>query len=291
MSSSDYTSLRRYRQMFRPHSNAQNESNLILCNEPYVTQCNNPTNKINYYYVTPNEKTQHQIQQECHQKSNVVVPVNSFGGISISMCKYFITPVPNGSVIFTIDSNLIYKKGFNVVCSNNEDTKNYFEGVIYDYNKFTGEITIYQLRNINGDFREPAYYTITIMTGNQEFNKVRDRLNDLYEFMFNIDYTKPEYSDYNILLQQYSKPIMNLYKYFFDINLVEDDDDFIISYDYLNAKVNFLFYEFFDIYDLDKFEHKKKTYESYSDAKHYSLKKKISQLYLYFFNLDLSQEC
>ena len=294
MSSSDYTSLRRLKHMHKPPVNGADNYISI------TPQCNSdPHCKVNYYYITPSEGSgSMEINRPGCNDSLVVTHDNSHHGIrsqlgdkyiSNSANKYIITPIKNGSVTFTIDSCLSHAKGTHVVCTNSENQSQYFEGTIYDYNIRTGEITIYKIDNINGAYTQPATYTVTLMSGNQEFIKMQNRVNDMYELLFKIDLTKPENYNYDLLLNQYLIQISKLYMYFFEVDITEDDD-FELNESVLNDKMNELYCVFFDIADLDIYLKKHKHFNPNNNKiKLNSLKDKISQLYLYFFNTDISQ--
>lgn len=363
MSSSDYTSLRRYKQLFRPnnhhqcsqqcqpqcnshfhpHINSQyhtnccshsdshsdttnnmnsnpachthsNQSQTIYIPNPpppmYIPQpcnqhinvpqsCVDSHNKINYY-VTPTNDCGVHLHENMTNVNEVFVMQNEHNqyfnsntsAIATSVNKYLLSPVKNGSVTLTVDANAGFKNGYSVVCSNINNSKNYFEGIIYSYNRNTGEITINKIQNIQGVFNEAAVYSVAIFAGNEEVNRMKNKLDDLYQILFNVDSKNAE--NYNILLHQYFTHISNLYLYFFRIDLLEEDDELVITEEYLMKKVDFLFYEFFDKTNVDLYGERKNQFMNLFNPnfqrKQYSLREKIGYLYSYFFDFDIFKD-
>ena len=304
--SSDYTSLRKFKHLFPPgcNSGGDNYEVIIPGNQ---TRCNDNHNKVNYIYVMPNhEKPCYHHSHEDNSCNRCVVKCEKGSkgekgeqGIpgqpgdkitSNSKTRYIITPSDGGSVTFTVDRGLIYTSGNNIFCTNNESSQNYFEGTIYNYNTTTGEITIYQIHNINGTFTQPAEYNIILLAGSQEIVKLRTRVNELYKLLFQVDLTKYENNDYDLILTNYNNEINLLYKYFFDIDIVDYYDDYELSEPFLNKRINFLYYEFFDISGsvMDKKPMRINPNPNKNGVLVNTLQNKISQLYVYFFNQDLA---
>ena len=311
MSLSDYTTLRRIKHICKPTS----------CNDHHCkpTSCNDHHCKPNCYGDNEHCKQHNehckQHNEHCKQHEPVVIinthqPVeqvylindniqpgmsahqNKDKYITFSTKKYIITPINDGSVTFTIDNNLTHNTGYKVVCTNTVAEDNYFEGEIFDYNKTTGEITIFKIQNVNGDFKNPATYNITLSSGNQELIKTKNRVNELYEYLFKVDLTNPINNKYDLLLIQYYNQIRRLYKYFFNIDIAvikyEDyEDDNEITEQYLTKKINYLYFVFFNIKDLDLCLKRFKDFNPNNNGILLNtIKHKISQLYLYFFNIE-----
>lgn len=326
MSSSDYTTLRRIKHMSKPtscndhhskpncyyvngnnqhckqhnneHCKQDNEDVYLINNNLHcdhhapVVLINNTHHQEEPVYLIKNR--QHEQVYLINDNTQLEMPghQNKDKYITFSTKKYIITPINDGSVTFTIDNNLTHNTGYKVVCTNTVAEYNYFEGEIFDYNKTTGEITIFKIQNVNGDFKNPATYNITLSSGNQELIKTKNRVNDLYEYLFKVDLTNPINNKYDLLLIQYYNQIRRLYKYFFNIDIAvinyEDyEDDNEITEQYLTKKINYLYFVFFNIKDLDLCLKRFKDFNPNNNGVLLNtIKHKISQLYVYFFNIE-----
>jgi len=160
----------------------------------------------------------------------------------------------------------------------------YFEGTVYNYNAETGEITIYQIQNINGSFSDPATYNVILLPGSQELVKLRTRVNELYQILFQLDLTSAENSNYDLVISTQSNYVNMLYYYFFDRDIPEDTD-YRLTNAYLNAKIQDLYAYFFD---LDITTNKNRLFNPNNNGILLNtLQNRISQMYLYLFNNNL----
>lgn len=216
---------------------------------------------------------------------------------STTMNLYLITPTQCGTVNFIVDCGMSYAHGTKVSCESIDASGNSFEGIVYSYNSFTGEITIYDIKHINGTFNTPVRYSVMIRTAAKEFNLLRDRITALYKEVFNIDLTEPACGTGPVVdpgpgpgpgpvtgpTQAQATLVVNLFKYFFN-QTISSDSDYALTETYLTAKLKHLYQYFFNV-DITT----NTTFNPNNNGVSLStLNSKISQLYLYFFNNDLS---
>ena len=67
-----------------------------------------------------------------------------------------IQPTWGGSVVLPIPPNLSYIPGNSIVVADSyveiQENRRYFEGIVQFYDLVTGQLTVYKIQNINGDF-------------------------------------------------------------------------------------------------------------------------------------------
>ena len=224
------------------------------------------------------------INFDCNEISRRVVyniENNRYNTISKTIKKYYITPVKNGSITFTIEA---YLKNFlvNQVVSVYSDV-NYFEGNIVSYDQISGEITINNIDCLNGNFNANLFYSVCLLGFNPELIKLTKKMKDLYQYLFqvNID-VFPDFNPNIQVLNTQKIQITNLYKYLFDTNL-ENEPDYSIDPNYLENKINNLYFQFFDL-DINNNED---FNPNNNGVKINSLKQAINQLVLYLFDINL----
>ena len=266
MSASDYTNMRRFKQLTKP-----------MCTYEITTRCDDHQNRINCFYPQNDTPTNCEQNEKCGDKIT-----------SNSKIKYIITPINDGSVTFTVDRGLLYTSGTNVFCSKIDAPNTYFEGVVYNYNCKTGEITIYHIQNVNGIFKDPAIYNVILLAGSQELTKLRTRVNELYKMLFKIDLTDSSNSNYDLALNKVHNEINILYIYFYDID-IRTQEVYEFSYTFLNLCINELYEYFFDIENIDAPANKYFNPNN-NNVLLNTIENKVSQLYLYFFDNDLSTQ-
>lgn len=223
------------------------------------------------------------------------IPYGAGDVYSTTMNLYLITPTQCGTVNFIVDCGMSYAAGTKVSCESIDASGNSFEGTVYSYNSFSGEITIYDIKHINGTFNTPVRYSVMIRTAAKEFNLLRDRITALYKEVFNIDLTEPACGTGPVVdpgpgpgpgtgpTQAQATLVVNLFKYFFN-QTISSDSDYALTETYLTAKLKHLYQYFFNV-DITT----NTTFNPNNNGVSLStLNSKISQLYLYFFNNDLS---
>ena len=224
------------------------------------------------------------INFDCNEISRRVVyniENNRYNTISKTIKKYYITPVKNGSITFTIEA---YLKNFlvNQVVSVYSDT-NYFEGNIISYDQVSGEITINNINCLNGIFNSNLFYSVCLLGFNPELIKLTKKMKDLYRYFFQVDIDAfPEYDPNIELFYLYRLQITRLYKYLFDIN-IENEPEYSIEFNYLESKINNIYFQLFDL-DIKKNED---FNPNNNEIKLNSLKQSIYQLVIYLFDINL----
>jgi hypothetical protein len=207
-----------------------------------------------------------------------------YNTISKTFKKYLLTPIKNGSVTFTIEA---YLKNFlvNQVVSVFSDN-NYFEGNIVIYDQISGEITINNIDCLNGNFNDNLFYSVCLLGFNPELIKLTKKMKDLYQYLFQVDIDAiPEYDPNIESMYLYRLQTTRLYKLLFDIN-IENDPEYSIESNYLENKVNNLYFQLFDL-DIKRNED---FNPNNNGIKLNSLKNSINQLFIYLFDINLDND-
>lgn len=205
---------------------------------------------------------------------------------STTPSEYLLTPQKGMVITVTIGKYLSLDKDTPVICYNKEATQNYFEADIYKYVDFTGEITLYNLNYISGIFVNPATYVISTRHVDQEFDRVRDSLFQLYQKVYEIDINDP-----NAFFNNVANRVTDVYKFLFGIDITTTSD-YIKEVSYLEGKVNSIYEYFFDIVLTPEntqpgFDPNKEIFNPNNNQIALTdIYVKISQLYLYFFGVD-----
>ena len=162
--------------------------------------------------------------------------------------KIYIQPVFNGSIMLTVGRHLQFKTGFKVVCTAASSPSNYFEALIHSYDSATGELNLHKLQSINGKFSSTSNYHVSVVSGYQEIDRMKDKLERLYLEVFNINIGTEDTSSLpygslgaNVLIHQLSL----YYQYFFN-EYITNDNDYELTEGYITKKVNFLYEYFFN---------------------------------------------
>lgn len=221
-----------------------------------------------------------------HHHHHVGHKHRSTGPSSSTRYQYLITPAVNGSVTFSIDRNLSFKKDMRISVTSDLSSNNYFEGNVYSYNPCNGEITIYKIATVNGSFNKPSRYTISFGASFQEFDKLKLRTAELELKVFgstNLDPSgnvipDPSGNLTDAELTKANTDVMNLYKYFFNENITEEED-YVKSEAYLTLKINTLYNYFFDVNIVSDTTFNPNNNGVVLDT----LPKKIAQMNYYFF--------
>jgi len=305
MSSGDYTSVRKMKQMY----SHQNDN----CKryEDYGKRFDEFMNRINEYgrgerrhnenCMTPlgfnhqNGVGYYLPQSQCDNdapnvppglrtKTSQLIATNRYHTKTIK--AYRITPIKHGFVTFTVDVHLHnFVVNSSISCYSDSNMNNFFEGNINEYNSITGEITISDITSINGTFVDSAIYNLSLLTLTPDVIQLKNRMSDLYQYFFQVDLEA--YPNYNPVTEQlimFGMQISQLYLYFFNIDLSNDPEYEIVTYEHLTEKINYLYYYFFDL-DIN---HNIDFNPNGNGLKLFSIKTRIEQIYLYLFNINLS---
>jgi len=305
MSSGDYTSVRKMKQMyghqtekckryedygkrFDEFMNRINEYGRERHNEHCHTPLGfNHRNGVGYYLPNSHNNDDDNDGPPClRTKPGQLVATNRYHTKTIR--AYLITPIKNGVVTFTVDSHLHnFELNSNVSCYSDSNINNFFDGTINHYNRMTGEMTISQLDSINGTFLESTVYNLSLLTLNPDLIQLKNRMSYLYQYFFQVDLEV--YPNYNPVTEQlilFGAQISNLYYYFFNIDLSSDPEYEIVTYEYLTDKMNYIFFYFFELDITQNVDFNPNG----NGLKLFSIKTKIEQIYLYLFNINLSND-
>lgn len=244
--------------------------------------CNTGNNQLipnihetNYIYPQP---PVYYSNNQCVANNDCVLDKTT---MSMTKKEYLITPTYSGSITFSIDCYLGFVEGAKVNCTSDASANNYFEGVIYNYEGCTGEITIYNLAVINGSFDKQSKYLVSIIPAFQEIDLLRDRMARVYLALFNEDISdKPTVTndgDDNgdgTLTDAIKTQTSAVFTYFFNEDITSDSN-YTESETYYTQKVELL-YEYFFGNTTANPNNNGVTLDT--------LEAKIEQLNLYFFN-------
>jgi hypothetical protein len=295
MSSSDYTNLRRLRHMLQPACGSQHYP---TTNSPHCVrfpiETEEPKDNIVVYnnyllqdsYPIMHRKMHYIEDLSCSpQKKVEVIAYEKFSSQTSNPVKVII--VGNATTL-PLEKGLSYSYGDGISVVSQTDQNSYFQGIVQVYDKTTGNIAISQIKNVNGTVGTIIdTYLVNILAVRPDLDLVSHRVNALYSILFNVDLADPLNSNFDLISNLSYSHILELYEYFFnqDITL---DGDFDLTDDYFNKKVNFLYYEFFDDtgYPIN-YATFKPVNPNGNGIKLKTLKNKVEQLYLYFFNSSL----
>ena len=314
MSSSDYTAMQKLRNLYTVNYNT-----IPSC----VTGCHDHASNISYYGVPaqighhhtsypvintghPPITTNPHIHQVSHthdphgththtgQHSHGPVAATAFAAdtscnlyYTTTMRKYYLTPVRGGGATMTVCAGLLFVEGNPVYVSNYDISNNYFKGIISSYNKVTGEISLKNIANIKGSFNGEYTYSLSIIFENPEVFELKDQINYLYKYLFNVNLvTNTNYTVPSLELADIDKNIFNIYKYLFDLDLRASDVTYAVTDEYLSSSINNIYVYLFDVNLATQ------TITLVSDdiitTKTDTLLNKVNGLYYYLFDVDLA---
>jgi hypothetical protein len=298
MSSSDYTSIRKMKQMYS-HQNDHCRSNDYgrrfdaflnridefarhgRCENHMAPLGYNRENGIGYY--APHNDKDNDSQPSIRSKIGQLTVTSRYHTKTIK--KYLITPIKGGAITFTVDVHLHnFALNQSVSVYNDTNENNFFEGNINAYDPATGEITINMVDSINGIFTTSSVYNVCLLTLNPDVIQLKNRMNDLFQFLFQVNLD--EYPNYNPVIEQrmmFSQQICNLYAYFFNIDLTLDPNYQLDDDNFLNNKINYIYRYFFNLDITMNIDFNPNG----NRIKLFSIKNRINQIYLYLFDIDL----
>ena len=159
MSSSDHITLQRLRNL-----------NQLSCN--ITPTCHTPPYSLQHnanYCINPSEQVIpnylvgcHNNYEHLHAGHNVNLHP-SYTTITKTLKPYSINPTLNGKVSFFVEKCLEINEGQYVKCSILNNSSNYFNGNVVEYNKRSGYILVGFIDKIVGTFITNATYIITII--------------------------------------------------------------------------------------------------------------------------------
>jgi hypothetical protein len=309
MSSSDYTSVRKMKQMYSHQNDHCRNNDYGKRFDEFLRRIDDFAHGPNHHhhnhfaplgynrhngigYYVPHQH-QHQIENNHDHDHDGHPHIRSkIGKLTVTsryhtktIRKYLVTPIKGGAITFTVDLHLHnFAPEQSVSVYSDTNANNFFEGNINSYDPSTGEITLDLIDSINGDYSTSSVYNVCLLTLNPDLIQLKNRMNDLYQYLFQVNLE--EYPNYNPVIEQkmlFSRQICNLYIYFFNLDLTGDPNYQINDYEYLDSKINFIYQYFFNLDITQNLDFN----QNGNQIKLFSIKSRINQLYLYLFNIDL----
>ena len=308
MSSGDYTLVRRMRQTTRlpcntipaTHTNFVYQQPIVqsghmqtTCQCQYNTQsCCNSNNICNPICNTPETYVVANCQTECCNNKTSSADIdccntNTIGKyITETKKAYKIVPIKDASVGVLVEPNLPFKADELIGFHRKSDPSNYFNGVILDYDKDTGFLSIGNFDNITGTFSDSQIYTVNAILFDPERVRLKQRMEWLYQKLYNVDLeVNPDFNPNEVGdLTELEAFLYNLYLYLFEID-IRNDVNYAVTESFLNSIIDSVYLNFFEV-DLNT----NTSFNPNGNAVELNnLKNKIYELYLYLFEVDLEQ--
>lgn len=280
MSASDYTSMRRYRNMQQ-----------LACNT--IPDCHNSPNG----QVTLSSAGHCNVPTRCISNNGRVVsadliycPDTAFTNqkyITKTLNPSFVVPVKGATVGFLVEKRLPFVKTQLISCSIEGEENNYFNGVVIDYDPETGFLSIGEIDNITGDFSKSVIYNINIILFDPETAKLKERMDYLYKCLFQVDLdVKPDYNPAHEQLVFFDKMVINLMYYLFEVD-IRLNADYVFSEEYLyNVVADTIYITLFnvDVRQVLNFQPNENP-----EVPLNNLKNILYQIYIYLFDVNLEQ--
>tara|TARA_B100001093_G_scaffold136049_1_gene128568 strand:- start:4185 stop:5174 length:990 start_codon:yes stop_codon:yes gene_type:complete len=285
MSSSDYTNLRRIRHVYYPTlttcaqpttmtiSCAQGQlavSNDCGCNQ--VSHTHSGCNQVSHTHsgcggntVADHSHTNCGCNENTLAQTEHLIPDRTT--TVTTPTEYFVKPKLFGTATFAIDKCLSFSKGSYVSVVQDVSNSNYFEAEIFDYANDTGLLQLYNISVVAGPFSVASKLTISLFPGYKEVKLVRDRMAVLYKSVFNIDISPTDTAFGGLVPSLPTLPtvpttpttgtltteeltaalakIVTRYSYFFGTNITTDST-YEQTEEYLETKINELYIYFFN---------------------------------------------
>ena len=286
MSSSDYTNLRRIRHVYYPTLTtcAQPTTMTISCAQgqlavPNDCGCNQVThthsgcNQVSHTHSGCGDNTvADHSHTNCGCNENTLAQtvehlIPDRTTTITTATEYFVKPKLFGTATFAIDKCLSFSNGSYVSVVQDVSNSNYFEAEIFDYANDTGLLQLYNISVVAGPFSVASKLTISLFPGYKEVKLVRDRMAVLYTSVFNIDISPTDTAFGGLVPSLPTLPtvpttpttgtltteelaaalakIVTRYTYFFGTNITTDST-YEQTEEYLETKINELYIYFFN---------------------------------------------
>jgi hypothetical protein len=280
MSASDYTTLRRYRNMQQlscntiPNCHSSSGGEVTLSSAGY---CNVPTRCVSN-------------DGRVVSADLIYCPDTAFTNqkyITKTLNPSYVVPVKNATVGFLVEKRLPFTKKQLISCSIDGEESNYFNGVVIDYDPDTGFLSIGEIDNITGDFSKNVTYNINLILFDPETAKLKQRMDYLYKYLFqiNLDLT-PDYNPAREQLIFFDKMVINLMYYLFEID-IRLNTDYVFSEVYLfDVVANTIYVSLFDV-DITQVLNFQPN--GNPEVPLTNLKNILYQIYIYLFDVNLEQ--
>ena len=207
---------------------------------------------------------------------------------------YLITPTKNGTIGFLVEKSLPFTIGQSISCSVVDSPDNYFNGTVFDYDANAGFLSIGNIDNVTGNFSTSVAYDVNLILFDPEVVKLKERMDRLYKFLFQVDlHLTPTYDPTVVQLSYFDKKMYNLlyYLFFYDMRA---ESTYVLTEAYLMIQINILYIWFFgQNLDLNLSFNPNASDHLYKHKNEVvvlnNLKAKIFELYWYLFSVDLEQ--
>lgn len=295
MSSSDYISLRRLKNMHQLSCNAipdchNRHNGELMLHNPSLNH--NLQNNVNYCVVPakcvnnngriistdlvycPDEKT---CDDNCNTNQKY---------ITRTIKAYKVAPIKSGTVGFLVEKGLPFSPGQSISCSIMENEDNFFNGIVFDYDKDIGFLSIGAIDNVTGDFSKSVVYNINLILFDPEVVKLKQRMDQLYKYLFQVNLNMvPEYNPAKEQLINLDNNVCNIFKYLFNTD-VREEDAYEMTENYLSKQIDKIYLYLFNV-KLDRNLDFNPTQRK--GVLLNNLKNKVYELYLYLFAIYLEQ--
>jgi len=248
---------------------------VVPCNTNSTNQTilTDPSNNVQLCVVENEAHSEVHVQHHSEQKY-----------ITKTIKEYKVVPTKNGTVGFLVEKCLPFKANMAISCSVNGHEENFFNGIIFDYDKEIGFLSIGDIDNITGDFSESSIYDINLILFDPEVVKLKKRMEMLYEYFFQVDLeTNPDYNPIVELIKQYDANIHNLFMYLFNFNM-RIESNYELTEEFLNVKIAEIYDYLFNVNITNNLGFNPNGNGIMMDT----LRKRIHELYKYLFSVDLA---
>ena len=296
MSSSDYISLRRLKNMHQLSCNAIPDCHNRPNNE-LILHGHGMHNNVNYCVVPAKcvnnngrvVSTDLVVSPDlthCHSDPHCEPHHVNEKYITKTIKAYRVVPIKNGTVGFLVDKHLPFASGQSISCSIVDNESNFFNGIVFDYDKENGFLSIGAIDNVTGNFSNSVVYNINLILFDPEVVKLKQRMEYLYKYLFQIELgTTPNFNPVTEQLKFFEKKVYNLLIYLFEYN-IRSDTNYAITEPYLSKHVSDLYLYFFNI---DLTQQLNFNPNGNPDMLLNNLKNNLYQIYVYLFSINLEQ--
>lgn len=292
MSSSDYISLRRMRNMHQLSCNT-----IPNCHQLHGGEMTLHTPSTHTHPHSHNNTNYCVVPAKCVNNNGRVVSTDLVycpdddcemkqKYITQTIKAYRVSPQKNATVGVLVEKNLPFTPGQSISCSILDSESNYFNGVIFDYDKDTGFLSVGAIDNVTGDFSNSVVYNINLILFDPEVVKLKQRMDYLYKYLFQVELdTSPTYNPVTEQVIFFDTKVYNLLIYLFNYN-IRINNDYVLSEQYLLKEVRDIYKYFFDV---DMLEQPTFNPNRFVGVAMNTLKHQIYQIYIYLFSVNLEQ--
>lgn len=206
--------------------------------------------------------------------------------ITRTVKAYRVAPTKNGTVGFLVEKHLPFLPGQSLSCSIVDNENNFFNGVVFDYDKDIGFLSIGAIDNVTGNFSNSVVYNINLILFDPEVVKLKQRMDYLYKYLFQVELSiTPDYNPVTEQLQFFERKVFNLLLYLFNYN-IRIENDYVMTEAYLSNELNTLYTYLFNV---DLTQQLNFNPNGLTEIMLNTFKNRLYQIYLYLFSINLEQ--